>query len=80
MMALRRNRVPLPSGAIVNGKWWFRFLRTIIEELYDVRRHINPPSFILDPRYELIWRLSGEAMPRTPRMGSGYSYFEIEAA
>ena len=78
MMALRRDQVLLPSGAVVTGKWWFRFLRAVIEEVYYLRLHINPPNFVLDPRYELIWRLSGGAMPRAPRTFSGYSYFELE--
>jgi hypothetical protein len=71
-MALRRNAVPLPSGVIVSGRWWFRFLRALIEDLY------YPELYLAEGDYHRIWLLSGEEMPRfSPRTGLCH-YFERE--
>lgn len=62
-MALRQNRLLLPSGAVVTGAWWFRFLRALIEDLYHPEPHLHY-GFMPSGIYGAIWQQLGEPMPR----------------
>jgi len=73
LQVISEGRAKLPSGRIVRGRWWFRYLRAVIHDIEHCRMFLEEdeaPSPLCGP----LWKACGVRFPKVPEP---YNYFEL---